>query len=650
MNPRPVVGWPLWYGWSPVGREGSSREQIIVSSERISGSGQLLEPILRYLRYAPGDASGFAEVGSFGLVYRRTDTGIDDAGRSGAFFVDALLFPDRLPVEHLLQVRDRLDRTAPPATAADLPPSLSDVVFDGPDRIDPDEDDWLAGGEALRALSKTVPVRIGGRDGERAWRVLALLARLLPGPPIAGGVGEPSNRESLFDVIVPGADRRPARTDHQNRAARGDDGGDRDAWVQAARLLFDPAPTHDVQAILDALRAVGPERQKFCAWLGRWAKLERAARGGGALDEYWRTFLMSRPELLVPLVRRGGWPAVLDLVPLDSPHYPAVLQACPPDVHRDRFRRAIAELSLEQQLSRIDGSPLGRSDRDTLLDQVIESAQAEALRALPAYRKAEVLRRWGAGSDRSSVRVLREWVVDDFVRRHEAGGAAWRDDGRGHWRDDHEARWQDDRLDHRPGDGRLDRRLDDSRDWREDDRRDRRKAQGRRDRSPKDQERKGRIRKDEIRGGRGDERRGDRKEKPRDHRKGDRDAVQHDEGWPHSPTASAPSPVSRPLSLAPAVVGADNDERADARDRIMGYVAIGVAALTMVLVVVVAVLAFARATGDTPDPREQITETRSHPPARSTTSPTRPARGPVSAERQVDDEVDAPERRVGALP
>ena len=316
MSTSPIFGSPVWYGWSPVGLSGTFGEQLVAVGASLSDrTGWVEEHIVPFLRHAAGNALGFAEVASVGLVYRRTDTGLDNAGRPDAFFTEALVFERGLPVDRLVLLPAMLGRTGPPTQ---LPGSLPDIEVHGPvPELRATAADLAPAAVALSHLAAGQQAQPQVDSEADAWRLLCLVVSALPGPTASAAVHESPPRDRHFAINVqPGtlADRPDA------------------AWLQAAELLLNASQTDAADRIVSALRRSTPQRTQFCRVLGAWADIELVALANGQLDAKQEAFLRREPRTLLPaLAARGGWRTALAHVERDRDVEREILRFAPSD-------------------------------------------------------------------------------------------------------------------------------------------------------------------------------------------------------------------------------------------------------------------------------------------------------------------------------
>ncbi len=405
-SPLGIEAWPLWYGWSPVGPAGPNCEQLVACSSRLRERPKLMDAVRPWLRFQPGDAVGFAQVDGYGLAFRRTDNGLDNAGRSGAFFTHALVFPAGLPVDRLRQAYALLDRTEPPQRHADLPSELADLVLAGaPDSWRVEPDDHALVGTLLSQLAAGSAVEARWPGEEDAWRIVSLVVRAVPEPLPACTVSAqlPAVRRAGTIAIA---------IDPEGRESTGDDA----AWQLAASLVLE-APDDLVAArVLEVLRGLDPDCRRFCQLLGAWASLERTARAGLPLPGRDRAFLEQDAEARLPLLAaRGGGLAAFELATVGTAAYAAVIEAGPAELRRRDVERRVVGRPLEQQLDLIDESELAPEVRNDLSARSLGAASDEALAALPAPRKrSELLRVGGEASGTLRERLIAnagEWAA-----------------------------------------------------------------------------------------------------------------------------------------------------------------------------------------------------------------------------------------------
>ena len=87
-----IVG-QLWYGWAARGAEGTNQEQIIAGSGNLADrSSALAQFVLQWCYDSHRLAFGWVEREGVVVAFRRTPTGLDASGWSGAFFVHALVW------------------------------------------------------------------------------------------------------------------------------------------------------------------------------------------------------------------------------------------------------------------------------------------------------------------------------------------------------------------------------------------------------------------------------------------------------------------------------------------------------------------------------------------------------------------------------
>lgn len=367
-----AIGFPVWYGWSPVGLSGSFGEQLIALAGSLSERRRWVEQqIVPFLRQAPSNALAFTETEGVGLVYRRTDTGVDNAGRGGAFFTEALVFDAGLPVDHLALMPGLLRRTGPPTQ---FPGTLGDVEVLRPTQaLRAIADDIAPAAVALSHLAAGQQAQPPVDVEADAWRLLCLVVRALPGPLASGAVHESPPRDRHFAINVQ-AGALAVQPEP--------------AWLRAAELLLNPTGEAAAQNVVSALMRFTSRRTDFCLLLGAWADLELIALTDGELDAKQEAFLLRDPPALLPaLAARGGWRTALRYVTSGSTTLEEILRVSPDEARK----------------SRVDLLPTRGPDgeRPTVIDQATapvaapESAPRDEVRAAPddaQLRQAPIVR------------------------------------------------------------------------------------------------------------------------------------------------------------------------------------------------------------------------------------------------------------------
>jgi hypothetical protein len=272
-----IVG-QLLYGWAARGHEGLNKQQIIAASGLLGDRSQAVtRAVLRYCYRPPEDNFGWARRGDLDIIFRRTLTGVDGAGRPGAFLVHALvseagtLAPGVLGELWEGGIWQR-QPAEPPPEGLDAIGSLADLQLRPLPGLEAERlERALAGYLARLCAERRFEIR---GNAPEAVALAAGIAEALPGElglP-AFSTREEGERRELYDLLGGGGEDSEAHAAEQEID---------ELWLAAARLLLeagagDMAAHGIVAATLEETKGTA----EFAERLHRWLELERASSQG----------------------------------------------------------------------------------------------------------------------------------------------------------------------------------------------------------------------------------------------------------------------------------------------------------------------------------------------------------------------------------
>ena len=305
-----IIG-QLWYGWARRGAEGTDQEQIIAGSGNLGDRGsRLTQFVLRWCYNSERPACGWVERDGVLVAFRRTPTGKDVLGRSGAFFVHALVLRAGLmPSDRLAGLWDaQVWLTAPP----DDPPSRLEPL-EGIDALGLGTPSPAGDDELTRLLAGHLANTASGRGSaiqQDAGTAMAFAAAMAAALPMAYGLPafssyEQAGNASDYDILA-----APAPEEHF--AAIGPRMAPDGPSLRAAGVLV-AASRGDLlaQDVVAAITEGNTSARGFAEELRRWALLDErppqasAGQIGAALE-----LAASDPRLVRALVQRGATAAL----------------------------------------------------------------------------------------------------------------------------------------------------------------------------------------------------------------------------------------------------------------------------------------------------------------------------------------------------
>ena len=248
---------------------------------------------------------GWVERDGIGVAFRRTPTGRDAAGRSGAFFVHALVWEQgTMAPEILARLWDAdLWVAAPP----DEPPAQLDPIQSVEDLrlglpASPDNaviETALAG--FLDNLSRGRRTALAMAP-ELAMPVAATLAGTLPQKfgLLSFSTWERDDAARRYELIAGDA----ASPLFESVGPRSDPGG---SWRAAARLLLSArAGTAAAAGVVDIVGESSQSPSEFASALERWSVIEATCATGTELDAGSVSLIASDPRLVERVMRANG--------------------------------------------------------------------------------------------------------------------------------------------------------------------------------------------------------------------------------------------------------------------------------------------------------------------------------------------------------
>jgi hypothetical protein len=275
-----IVG-QLLYGWAARGYEGRNKQQIIAATGLLGDRSQpATHTALRYCYRPPRDSFGWARHGGVDVVFRRTLTGLDGAGRPGAFLVQVLVSkPGTLAPTTLgglwqagVWLQGPLDS---PPTALSAIDSLAQLELRPLPLPDREQLETALAGYLANLCDGQRSAIVGGESHSAA--IATGIADALPAELGLPGfsTGEDGDRTELYDLIgaQPGGASAAPRVDREVE----------DLWIDAARTLLDagggdPAAHGVIAATLERSTDAGEFAERLYGWLA----LERASTSGAA--------------------------------------------------------------------------------------------------------------------------------------------------------------------------------------------------------------------------------------------------------------------------------------------------------------------------------------------------------------------------------
>jgi len=281
--------------------------QIVAGSGTLGErASRLTQQVLPWLYAPPAVACGWVEDDGVGIAFRRTPTGLDAAGRTGSFFVHALIWrAGSMPIEILARLWDAgIWQSAPPdAPPAQLAPVQSLEELQLEERVE-------VGQSVLNATLAGVLENLAAGRGTQlalpvdvALPVAAAVAARLPAKVglLSFSTAETPERAARYDMV---AGQEPI--EGFGRVATDPVPGD--GWRAAAELLI-TADGGDPQAreLVDALTERAGTAGEFAQVLGVWMLTEAAlATPEGVLSPGTARVVAADPRLVGGLAARGG--------------------------------------------------------------------------------------------------------------------------------------------------------------------------------------------------------------------------------------------------------------------------------------------------------------------------------------------------------
>ena len=299
-----IVG-QLWYGWAARGAEGTNQEQIIAGSGNLADrSSALAQFVLQWCYDSHRLAFGWVEREGVVVAFRRTPTGLDASGRSGAFFVHALVWRGGLLAPELLAGLSgaHVWMTEPP----DEPPAQLEPLR-GVESLGLGPSVDVDAAALKRYLGSHLANVAQGRgsvidDEDDALGIASRIAAALParfGLP-AFSSHESERTASQYDLLAPPAPEQlfsPVRR-----------GGDPDPLSAKAAQILLSARHGDrlARSVVDALAEGTPSVVAFVDAFRHWAALDGRRPQHPAPAVASLAVVAGDPRLVASLVERGN--------------------------------------------------------------------------------------------------------------------------------------------------------------------------------------------------------------------------------------------------------------------------------------------------------------------------------------------------------
>lgn len=283
--------------------------------------------MLPWLYFSEREACGWVETDGLGLAFRRTPTGVDASGRSGAFFVHALIWqPGTLSPNVLARLWDAgVWRREPPETLDGPLKAIERLEeLELPFAAEPDFELVVrALAQVLDAVSHSVQ-HVLGLPASLAVPVAAAVAGAIPpkfGLLSFSSFEEPA-RAGPYELVgeLLAEPMSDASVPNEPVAER---------WTRAARLLL--AGRGDTAAgVVEALTERATDRRQFARALGAWADIEGTYLAADVLDEASMKFVSLDQRFVARLAAEGGARGLaraVARVPVGDPFFSAAREA-----------------------------------------------------------------------------------------------------------------------------------------------------------------------------------------------------------------------------------------------------------------------------------------------------------------------------------
>jgi hypothetical protein len=277
--------------------EGVNQIQIVAGSGNLSQrSNRVTQRLLSWLYHPQEPSCGWVEEDGIGVAFRRTPTGRDSAGRSGAYFAHALVWQQgALSTDVLARLWDaEIWMTRPPESLPRPLEAVQDVADLGLGSVPELSDEQI-----VHALAHLLDGISRGRraalelPADVALPLAATMASRLPARfgLLSFSSSEAADTATRYDVVA-GTHAEPFESIDMTREPA-------TPWRLAAELLNDAAQGKEAADVIAVLTERAASRRDFARAAGAWAQIEMTARSqAGVLDRASADVIASDSRLM----------------------------------------------------------------------------------------------------------------------------------------------------------------------------------------------------------------------------------------------------------------------------------------------------------------------------------------------------------------